>query len=73
MGGMGLLWILFWILIIAGVVLIVRWLTARDGQGKASPVESPLDILKKRYAKGDIDRETFEKMKQDIEAKDRER
>lgn len=73
MGGMGLLSILFWILIIAGVVLIVRWLTERNGQGKTSPAESPLDILKKRYAKGEIDRETFEKMKQDIEAKDRER
>ncbi len=68
MGGMWLLSVLFWILIIAGVVLIVRWLTARDGQGEISPAESPLDILKKRYAKGEIDRETFEKMKQDIDA-----
>ena len=66
MGGMWLLPILFWILIIAGVVLIVRWLTARDGQGKASPAESPLDILKTRYAKGEIDKETFETMKRDI-------
>ncbi len=73
MGGMWLLSVLFWILIIVGVVLIVRWLTERYGQGKTSPDESPLDILKKRYAKGDIDRETFEKMKQDIEARDRER
>lgn len=73
MGGMWLLSILFWILIIAGVVLIVRWLTARDGQGKAAPAESPLVILKTRYARGDIDKETYETMKRDIEARDDER
>lgn len=67
MGGMWLLSILFWILIIAGVVLIVRWMTERYSQGKISAAESPLDILKKRYARGEIDRETFEKMRRDIE------
>ncbi|OIO82205.1 MAG: hypothetical protein AUJ88_02645 [Gallionellaceae bacterium CG1_02_56_997] len=73
MGGMWLSSILFWILIIAGVVLIVRWLTARDGQGKISPAESPLDILKTRYAKSEIDKETFETMKRDIGGSDNER
>jgi len=46
MGGMGLLHVLFWILIIAGVVLIVQWFS---GRGK----ESALDILNKRYATGE--------------------
>lgn len=73
MGGMGLLSILFWALIIACVVLFVRWLSERNGGGKTSPAESPLDILKKRYAKGEIDRETFEKMKQDMDVNGRER
>jgi len=59
MGGMGLLNILFWILIIAGAVLIVQWLSER---GK----ESPLEILKKRYAKGEIDSVAFERMKKDL-------
>jgi len=59
MGGMGLLNILFWILIIAGAVLIVQWLS---GRGK----ESPLEILKKRYAKGEIDKAAFERMKKDL-------
>jgi len=68
MGGMWLLSILFWILIIVGVVLIIRWLTERNGQGKTSPAESPLAILKTRYAKGEIDKETFETMKRDIGA-----
>ena len=73
MGGMWLFSILFWILIIAGVVLIVRWLTERNGQGKTSPAESPLTILKTRYAKGEIDKETFETMKRDIGADGDER
>jgi putative membrane protein len=73
MGGMWPLSILFWILIIAGVVLIARWLTVRNGQGNTSPAESPLDILKTRYAKGEIDKETFEMMKRDIGARGDER
>ncbi|GAB1234902.1 SHOCT domain-containing protein [Ferrigenium sp. UT5] len=66
MGGMGLLSVLFWILTIVGVVLIVRWLTARNGQGKVSPAESPLDILKTRYAKGEIDKSEFDQKKRDL-------
>lgn len=58
-GGLGLLHDLFWILIIVGVVLIVQWLS---GRGK----ESALDILKQRYARGEIDKAAFERMKKDI-------
>lgn len=68
MSGMWLISGLFWIAIIAGVVLLVKWLTDRNGQGKTSTTasESPLDILKKRYAKGEIDKEAFEQMKRDL-------
>jgi len=59
MGGMGLLHILFLVLIIAGVALIIQWLLSRKK-------ESALDILKKRYAKGEIDSVAFERMKKDI-------
>lgn len=65
-----LLSVLFRILIIAGVVLIVRWLTGRDGQGKASPKESPPDtpdILNTRYARGEIGKAEFKRKKPDLE------
>ncbi len=64
-GGMWVLFVLFWILVIAGVVLIVRWLIG--GAEKTPASESLLDILKKRYARGEIDRETFERMKKDLD------
>jgi len=53
----------FWILIIAGAVLIVQWLA---GRGK----DSALEILKKRYAKGEIDSVAFERMKKDMDGGD---
>ncbi|MGQ9922174.1 MAG: SHOCT domain-containing protein [Desulfobacca sp.] len=37
----------------------------RDGKGSAEP-ESALDILKRRYARGELTREEFLQMKQDI-------
>ncbi|MDX8410261.1 MAG: SHOCT domain-containing protein [Mariprofundaceae bacterium] len=57
--GMMLLPLFFWVLIIAGVVLIVLWLLGRKK-------ESALDILKQRYARGEIDKAAFERMKKDI-------
>lgn len=69
MGGMWLLSLLFWILVIVGVVLVVRWLTDRNRP--LPPTESALDILKKRYARGEIDRETFERMRRGIEGEKR--
>jgi len=65
----GTMWffpLLFWILVIAGVVLVVRWLADRGSQASAPPTDSAIEILKKRYARGEIDRETFERMKRDI-------
>lgn len=58
---------LFSILLIVGVVLLVVWIVrkaARDGRGHGA--ESALDILKKRYAQGEITKEEFDKMKKDI-------
>ena len=61
-----LIMLLFWVAIIAGVVLLVRWLIDQ-GKPKGRPTEeSALDILKKRYARGEIDREQFENMKREL-------
>ncbi len=65
--GMGFGWIfmfIFWILVILGIVFLVKMII---GSGKTKGAEdSALDILKKRYASGEITREEFEKIKDDI-------
>jgi putative membrane protein len=59
-GGM-LMWIIF--IVIFGV-LIYFLMQAAKGRGRAG--ETPLEILKKRYAKGEITKEEFDRMKKDI-------
>ncbi len=54
---------LFWVALIVGGVLLVKWLM---GQGGASREDSALDILKKRYARGEINKQEFEERKRDL-------
>jgi len=63
-GGMWFGWI-FWIAII---VLVIWLLVDRSNKTKQNPPpqETALDILKKRYAKGEITKEQFEQMKNDL-------
>ena len=64
---MGFGWIfmvLFWVLVILGIVYIVQAISRRSGQSGTE--ETPLDILKKRYAKGEITKEEFERIKDDL-------
>lgn len=56
----------FWLLIIAGVVLLARWAMTGGNSGRGGPGESALDILEKRYARGEIDKEEFEAKKRDL-------
>jgi putative membrane protein len=50
-----------------GIVFLVVWVVQKAiGTGPAGPNESALDLLKKRYAKGEITKEEFEEKKRDI-------
>lgn len=61
-----LMMFLLWIIIIAAVVLGVRWLMNGGKQEGSRREETPLDILKKRYASGEIDNEEFETMRREV-------
>ena len=70
MGGFGgmIMMILFWAVIIVGAILIIRYFTAGHGgagqvDGPISRERDPLEILKERYAKGEIDSQEFEERK----------
>jgi putative membrane protein len=65
-GGM-FMWLLF--LILAGLLIYFVVTQARrpPGQAGSSP-ETPLDILKKRYARGEIDKAEFDRLKRDLDA-----
>ena len=59
--------ILFWVVIIVGITLLVKWLAAASGKGEGtSAKESPIEILKRRYAAGEIGKEEFEEKKKDL-------
>lgn len=58
--------LVFWALAIAGVVLLVVWFVRKGGR-PATSHESSLDILKSRYAKGEISKEQYESMKTDVQ------
>jgi putative membrane protein len=63
-GIFGFLWMtLCGALIIIGIIVLVRWL----GHGWHDHGHSALDILKERYAKGEIDKKEFEEKKRDLE------
>lgn len=76
MGGLGaqgfaynpvgsILTLVFWALILAGIVLLVVWLVRNVGRGGfSSPSNNEaLEVLKTRYARGEITKEQYEEMR----------
>jgi len=61
--GMMLLMLVFLGLVIAALVLGIRWLVT---QGREPRTDSALDILRQRYARGEIDKDQFEAIKRDL-------
>lgn len=67
--GMGFGWVtmlLFWAVVIFGVLAVVRWWgPVRPNDRDAKP-ETPLDIIEKRYARGEINKEEYEQKRKDL-------
>ncbi len=64
--GGGFFMIIVWVAIIVGIALLVKWLMAFSGKGSIAK-ESPMEILRRRYAAGEIGKEDFEEKRKDLE------
>lgn len=70
--GMGWFWpiimVVFWVAVIVGIIFLIKWLVISTGtRGPAARSEdSPLEILKRRYARGEIEKQEFEEKKKDL-------
>ncbi len=59
--------LLFWALIIAAVVALVRYATGRrELPPPSAPHATALDVLEERYARGEIGRDEYLQKKRDI-------
>ncbi|OHA07279.1 MAG: hypothetical protein A2934_03035 [Candidatus Sungbacteria bacterium RIFCSPLOWO2_01_FULL_47_10] len=64
--------LLWWALIIAGIAALIRWMmnqsrgTDAGGLDRSAQNKTALDILKERYARGEINKQEFEEKKKDI-------
>lgn len=69
-GGMGwfgvLMMVVFWGIVIGGIILLVRWLGTTVGGGNRKTEDTAIEILKRRYARGEINKEEFEAKKGDL-------
>ncbi len=62
-----LLGLLLIFLFVVVVVAAVKWLWGRETPFVIGRKESALDVLKMRYARGELGKEEFERLKKDIE------
>ena len=68
--GMGFGWIfmiLFWGVVILGIAALAKWLMGISSGGSVPPGKSALELLKERYARGEIGKEEFEQKRRDLE------
>ncbi len=71
MGGFGGFWfmpiimIVFWGLVIWGIIALVRGVSTGNASS-STQADSALEIVKKRYARGEITKQEYEERKKDL-------
>ena len=67
-GGIGMIFgFIFFVLIVIGVILLIVWLIRRTGYNITDKTNTrSLEILKERYAKGELTKEQYENMKKEL-------
>ncbi len=64
--GMGIGMTIFWLIVIAVIFILIKQGISGVDQSREEP-ESPLKILQKRYASGEIEKDEFESKKKELE------
>jgi len=59
-------WLLLPLLLLGGIAALVGWRPQGGGQRQEGTHPTPEEILKQRYARGEISREEYERMRQDL-------
>jgi len=73
-GGYGMSWgmfgalhmLLWWILIILGIVVLIKWLFGGSSRRDSGTADRALEILKERYARGEIGKDEFDQKRRDL-------
>ena len=64
--GGGFIWLI--VLVLVGVAIYFLFQVSKSKGSDVSNIETPSDILKQRYAKGEIDKEEFDRRKKDLKS-----
>ena len=64
--GGGFMWLIVLVLAGIGIYFLTRISKSKGSDGPL--IESPLDVLDRRYANGEINKEEFDRMKNDLES-----
>lgn len=59
------MWI-FWIVVIVFIVFVIKIMMNENSSQTNQSEESPMEILEKRYARGEINQDEFESMKKEL-------
>lgn len=60
------MWI-FWLLVIVALVAVIKPMMGSNAKRDDSEKDSPLSILERRYARGEIDREEYQEKRRELE------
>lgn len=64
--GGGIFMLIFWVLVIIGIVYLVKHFS-ENGKESEQKGNSAVEILKERYAKGEITKEEFEQKRKELQ------
>jgi len=65
--GMGIVMIFLWVIVIAAIALVISGVVSGNPSSGNQQLPDAMEILKRRYARGEIDKEQYQAMKQELQ------